>query len=168
MTVCFQRLYDQKRNIDIYHVSQDVDNRRSQLVNHYVSDNTEQNEAQRINKAKTRHTEIEVKRHEDRLQDLEVQRFVLYMQILFYFDIFKNCVVKNEDLEYELRKSVKEAEFQRRKKEQEVQRLKEDLIRKKREDAKKIQEAIARSEKEEREIERHLAKEKAKLDKVRI
>lgn len=75
-------------------------------------------------------------------------------------------VSKNEEAEYELRKSVKEAEFQRRKKEQEIQRLKEDLIRKKREDGKKIHDAIARFEREEKELERHLAKEKAKLNKV--
>lgn len=61
---------------------------------------------------------------------------------------------------------MKEAEFQRRKKEQEIQRLKEDLIRKKREDAKKIHEAIARSEQEERNIENTLSKEKTKLSKV--
>jgi hypothetical protein len=74
---------------------------------------------------------------------------------------------QNEEIEYELRKSVKEAEFQRRKKEQEVQRLKEDLIRKKRDDAKKIHEAIARSQQEEKELERHLINEKEKLIKVK-
>ena len=75
---------------------------------------------------------------------------------------------KNEEIEYELRKSVKEAEFQRRKKEQEVQRLKEDLIRKKRDDAKKIHEAIARSQQEEQELERNLTKAKEKLIKVKF
>jgi len=74
---------------------------------------------------------------------------------------------KNEEIEYELRKSVKDAEFQRRKKEQEVQRLKDDLIRKKREDAKKIRDAISRAEQEEKELQRHLIKEKTKLDKVK-
>ena len=61
---------------------------------------------------------------------------------------------------------MKEAEFQRRKKEQEVQRLQGDLVRKKREDAKKIHDAIARSEREETQLQRTLAKEKAKLNKV--
>lgn len=75
-------------------------------------------------------------------------------------------VSRKEEIEYELRKSVKEAEFQRRKKEQEVQKLKEDLVRKKREDAKRIHEAIARSEHEEKELQRHIHKEKAKLLKV--
>jgi hypothetical protein len=74
---------------------------------------------------------------------------------------------KNEEIEYELRKSVQEAEFQRRKKEQEVQRLKDDLTRKKREDAKKIRDAIARAEQKEKELQRNLIKEKRKLDKVK-
>ena len=42
------------------------------------------------------------------------------------------------------------------------------MVRKKREDAKKIQNAIARSEQEEKTLERNLAKEKAKLDKVEL
>lgn len=74
---------------------------------------------------------------------------------------------KNEELEHNIRQSVKEAEYQRRKKEQEVQRLKDELIRKKREDAKKIHNAIARAEEEEKLLERHLVKEKTKLDEVR-
>ena len=74
---------------------------------------------------------------------------------------------KNEELEHNIRQSVKEAEYQRRKKEQEVQRLKGELIRKKREDAKKIHDAIARAEHEEKLLERHLVKEKTKLDEVR-
>lgn len=77
-------------------------------------------------------------------------------------------MTKNEEVEYELRKSVKEAEFQRRKKEQEVQRLKEELIRKKRDDGKKIHNAIARFEQEEKQLERQLTKEKTKLNKVQI
>ncbi|CAF3364777.1 unnamed protein product [Rotaria sp. Silwood1] len=126
----------------------DIDNRRSQLANQYMRDKTEEHKSEATAKAKIRHVELESKKHEDRLRDLE------------------NKMNKNEDLEYELRKSVKEAEFQRRKKEQEVQRLKEDLVRKKREDAKKIEDAIARSEQEEKQLERHLAKEKAKLFKL--
>ncbi|CAF1091658.1 unnamed protein product [Rotaria sordida] len=126
----------------------DIENRRSQLMNQYMRDKTEKHESEATTKAKTRPVELETKQHEDRLRHLE------------------NTMNKSEDVEYELRKSVKEAEFQRRKKEQEVQRLKDDLIRKKREDAKKIQNAIARSEQEEKELERHLAKEKAKLYKL--
>ena len=74
---------------------------------------------------------------------------------------------KNKEIEFELRKSVKEAEFQRRKKEQEVQKLRDDLIRKKQEDAVKIQEAIAQVQTQERELERNLVKENTKLNKVK-
>ena len=74
---------------------------------------------------------------------------------------------KNQAIEYELRKSVKEAEFQRRRKEKEVEGLREDLIRKKRDDAKKIHDAIARAEDEEKQLHRHLVREKTKLDDVR-
>lgn len=69
-------------------------------------------------------------------------------------------------MEHDLRKTVKEAEFERRKKEQEIQRLQEELIRKKREDAIRIREEIARAEQEEKELEQHLIREKAQLDKV--
>lgn len=74
---------------------------------------------------------------------------------------------KNEAIEHELRKSVKEAEFQRRRKEKEVEQLREDLIRKKRNDAKKIHDAIARAEDEEKQLHRHLVRETTKLDDVR-
>lgn len=74
---------------------------------------------------------------------------------------------KNEEVEHQIRQSVKEAEFQRRKKEQEVQRLKDELIKKKRDDAKKIQDAIDRAEQEEKAILFHINKEKAKLHEVR-
>ena len=74
---------------------------------------------------------------------------------------------KNEAIEHELRKSVKEAEFQRRRKEKEVEQLREDLIRKKRNDAKKIHDAIARAEDEEKQLHRHLVRETTKLDEVR-
>jgi hypothetical protein len=62
---------------------------------------------------------------------------------------------------------VKEAEFERNKKEQEVQRLKDDLIRKKREDAMRIRDEISRAEREEKELEQQIIKEKSKLDKVK-
>ena len=69
-------------------------------------------------------------------------------------------------MEHDLRKTVKEAEFERRKKEQEIQQLQEELIRKKREDAIRIREEIARAEQEEKELEQNLIREKAQLDKV--
>ena len=79
----------------------------------------------------------------------------------------KKIVSKNDEVEHDLRKSVKEAEFDRRKKEQEVKQLQEELSRKRREDAARIREEIARAEREERELEQSLIKEKSKLDQVR-
>jgi DNA repair exonuclease SbcCD ATPase subunit len=126
----------------------DIENRRSQLMNQHIREKTDEHVENRIDQMKTSHTELETKQHEDQLRYLE------------------KLMKQNEEIEYELRKSVKEAEFQRRKKEQEVQRLKEDLLRKKRDDAKKIHEAIARSQQEEKELERHLINEKEKLIKL--
>ncbi|CAF1582502.1 unnamed protein product [Rotaria magnacalcarata] len=129
----------------------DIDNRRSQLMNQHIRDKTEKSEDKENEaaaKVKISHIEIEAKQHEDKLRDLE------------------DKVAKNEEIEYTIRKSVKEAEFLRRKKEQEVQKLKEDLVKKKREDAKKVHDAIARCEQEERALERILAREKAKLFKL--
>ncbi|CAF4459131.1 unnamed protein product, partial [Rotaria socialis] len=129
----------------------DIDNRRSQLMNQHIRDKMEKSEDKENEagtKVKISHIEIEAKQHEDKLRDLE------------------DKVTKNEEIEYNIRKSVKETEFLRRKKEQEVQKLKEDLVKKKREDAKKIHDAIARCEQEERALERILAKEKAKLFKL--
>jgi hypothetical protein len=67
-----------------------------------------------------------------------------------------------------LRKSVKEAELERRKKEQEVQKLQEELIRKKRLDNIRIRDEITRAEREEKELEQQIIKEKSKLDKVKL
>jgi len=76
-------------------------------------------------------------------------------------------VIKNEEIEHDLRKSVKEAEFDRRKKEEEIEKLHEELIRKKRLDSIRIREEITRAEREEKELEQQLMKEKSKLDKVK-
>lgn len=126
----------------------DVDNGRSQFSTLHSRDKSEDHDLEQTNRSLTRHTELETKRHEDHLRRLE------------------NLISQKEEVEYELRKSVKEAEFLRRKKEQEVQRLKTDIIRKKREDARIIQEAIHRSENEEKQIARSLAKEKTKLNRL--
>ena len=59
---------------------------------------------------------------------------------------------------------MKEAEFERNKKEQEVQQLKDELIRKKREDAMRIRDEIARAEREENELEQQITKENNDLE----
>lgn len=54
-------------------VLQDADNRRSQLMNQYLRDKTDETETHRVEKAKTRHTDLETKQHEDQLRHLEVR-----------------------------------------------------------------------------------------------
>ncbi|CAF1684699.1 unnamed protein product, partial [Adineta ricciae] len=115
----------------------DVDARRSHLMDQYMRDKAEKGgryERDSSNKSVISYNDIEAKQHEDRVRHLT------------------KTLNKNKEIEFELRKSVKEAEFQRRKKEQEVQKLRDDLIRKKQEDAVKIQEAIAQVQTQEREL----------------
>ncbi|CAF3746005.1 unnamed protein product [Rotaria sp. Silwood1] len=129
----------------------DIENRRTNLMNQYLREKTEKSEERETvgaNKAKVRHAEFETRQHEDHLRH------------------FQKTVSKNEEVEHELRKSVKETEFERRKKEQEVQQLKQELDRKKRLDSIHIREEIAKAEREEKDLEQQLTKEKSKLDKL--
>jgi len=112
------------------------------------TERTELREAEGASKAKIRHAELETRQHEDHLRH------------------FQKTVSKNEEIEHDLRKSVKEAEFDRRKKEQELYKLEEELIHKKRLDALRIRDEIARAEREEKELEQQIIKEKSKLDKL--
>ncbi|CAF2937639.1 unnamed protein product, partial [Rotaria sp. Silwood2] len=129
----------------------DIESRRTNLMTQYLREKTERSEERETvgaGKAKVRHAELETRQHEDHLRH------------------FQKTVSKNEEVEHDLRKSVKEADFEKRKKEQEVQRLKEELNRKKRLDAIRIREEIAKAEREEKELEQQLIKEKSKLDKL--
>ncbi|CAF5133219.1 unnamed protein product, partial [Rotaria magnacalcarata] len=129
----------------------DIENRRTNLMTHYLREKTEKSEEREIigaTKAKVRYAEHETEQHEDHLRH------------------FQKTVVKNEEVEHDLRKSIKEADFERRKKEQEVQRLQEEIIRKKRLDAIRIREEISKAEHDEKELEQQLIKEKSKLDKL--
>ncbi len=139
-------------------------------MNQYLRDKNEKGgkyETEGTNKAKHYHTELETKQHEDRVRHLEVKKRFLEIFHMFFFLFLQKVLNKNKEIEFELRKSVKEAEFQRRKKEQDVQRLRDDLVRKKKEDAKKIRAAIIQVEQDEKELERHLIKENGKLNKVK-
>ncbi|CAF1224605.1 unnamed protein product [Rotaria sordida] len=131
----------------------DIENRRTNLMNQYLNEKTERNEEREVtgaNKAKVRHAEHEIRQHEDHLRH------------------FQKTVNKNEEVAHDLRKSVQEADIERRKKEQEVQQLKEELVRKKRLDAIHICEEIANAEREEKELEQQIIKEKSKLDKLHV
>ncbi len=63
---------------------------------------------------------------------------------------------------------MKVSESERLQQEQEVERLKEELDRKKRLHATHIREEIVQAELEEKELEQQLIKEKSKLDKVKF
>ena len=147
-------------------ILQDIDQRRSQLANQYGRAKPDEHPTEATSLAKSPHTDLLVKQHEDQLKHFQVYPLD-WSSIVLYFVLLQKMLDKNEEVEHNLRQSVKEAEYQRRKKEQEVQRLKDELIRKKRDDAKKIHDAIARAEQEEKSLERHLFKEKSKLDEVR-
>jgi len=54
-------------------------------MNQYIRDKTEEQEAEGVNKAKPRHTELEVKQHEDRLRHLEVKKRSFNFSILTFF-----------------------------------------------------------------------------------
>jgi hypothetical protein len=43
-------------------------------MNQYIRDKTEEQETEEANKAKPRHTELEVKKHEDHVRHLEVKK----------------------------------------------------------------------------------------------
>ncbi|CAF0987488.1 unnamed protein product [Adineta ricciae] len=129
----------------------DVDSRRTQLMTQYLREKTEreeEREAEGASKAKIHHAEQETRHHEDHLRH------------------FQKTAGKNEETEHDLRESLKQAEYDRRKKEHEVQKLQDEIIQKKKSDAVRVRKEIARAQHEEKELEEQLVKEKAKLDKL--
>jgi hypothetical protein len=54
-------------------IIQDVDNRRSQLVNQHLRDKSEEYDAEGPSKAKIRHSELDTKQHEDHIRHFEVR-----------------------------------------------------------------------------------------------
>ncbi len=63
-----------KRNIYIIFCLdnfKDIDNRRSQLMNNYIRDKTDENA---VDKTKICYTDLETKQHEDQLRHLEVKQ----------------------------------------------------------------------------------------------
>lgn len=99
-------------------------------------------------KAAHKLTELQAKEHEDHLKH------------------FQKLVQKDNEIEQELYKSVKEAEFMRRKKDMELKKLQERLIELKKQNAAQIKELIAKAHNDEQEFEQKILKEKSKLDKV--
>lgn len=100
------------------------------------------------NKAAHKLTELQAKDHEDHLKH------------------FQKLVQKDDEIEQDLYKTVKEAEFMRRKKDMELKKLQEQLIEMKKQNSAQIKELIAKAFSEEQDFEQKILKEKSKLDKV--
>lgn len=99
-------------------------------------------------KATHKLTEIQIKDHEDHLKH------------------FQKVVQKDDEVEQDLYKSVKEAEFLRRKQDNDLKKMQEQLIEMKKQNAAQIKELIAKASAEEQEYQQKILKEKSKLDKV--
>ncbi len=79
---------------------------------------------------------------------------------------FQKIVQKDEECEKDLYKTVKEAEFLRRKKDNELKKMQDQLIELKRKNSIQIKQAIAKAFQEEEEFQQKILKEKARLDRV--
>ncbi|CAF0981483.1 unnamed protein product [Didymodactylos carnosus] len=140
-----------RRAIELITKVENVNNRRNQLMSQYLRDKTEKSEEKEVlgsEKAKVSYIDLETKQHEDHLKH------------------FQKIMNKNEEQEHDLYKNVKEAEFSRRKKEQDVKKLQGELVKTKRVHAEKIKGEISKAEKTEKEIKQQLVKEKSRLDKL--
>ncbi|CAF1161642.1 unnamed protein product [Adineta steineri] len=129
----------------------DVDNRRTQLASQYLREKIEREvafETEGAAKAKVQYAEQETRQHEDHLRH------------------FQKTASKNEEAEHDLQESLKQVEYERRKKEIEVKQIREELNRKKKLDAINVRKEISRAEHEEKELEEQIIKEKAELDKL--
>ena len=99
-------------------------------------------------KASHRLTELELKSHEDNLKH------------------FQKLVQKDEEYEKDLYKSVKEAEFQKRKKDNELKKLQDEYIELKKRNSVQIKDMIANALAQEKEYEQKILKEKSLLKRV--
>ncbi len=67
-------------------------------MNQYIRDKNEKGgkyETEGINKAKTYHTELETKQHEDRVRHLEVKkRFLEILTYVFLFCFYRKFLIK--------------------------------------------------------------------------
>lgn len=159
-----ERIYEKQRNLnnaaqiadlekkqhEIDKKIQDVSTRRAQLQNNQLSERKEKNqEHETMFKARASHrlTELQLKDHEDNLKH------------------FQRLVQKGDEQEKDLYKTVKEAEFQRRKKDNELKRLQDEYIELKKANSVKIKELIANALAQEKDIEQKILKEKAVLKK---
>ena len=143
----------EKRTNEIEKKIEDITSRRTQIQSQIQSARVEQkDEHESLFKAKAAHrlTELKAREHEDHLKH------------------FQKLVQKDDDLEQDLYKTVKEAEFLRRKRESELKKLQEQFIELKKQNAAQIKEIIAKAAAEEQEFQQKLLREKAKVDRVSV
>jgi hypothetical protein len=141
----------ERKSKEIEKKIEEITNRRNNILNKQISERIEKGEQQeQFYKAKALHklTELQVKEHEDHLKH------------------FQKLVQKDDELEQDLYKSVKEAEFQRRKKDTELKKLNEQLIELRKKNATQIKELIAKAYADEQEFEQKIRREKAIVEKV--
>ncbi len=128
----------------------DVTNRRNQLNQQAQNEKKEKNQEHDITfKAKASHrlTKLQLRDHEDHLKH------------------FQKVVQKDDELEKDLYKTVKEAEFQKRKKDTELKKLQEEYIDLRKSNSVRIKEMIAQALAAEKEYEQKILKEKSVLKK---
>jgi hypothetical protein len=101
-------------------------------------------------KAAHRLTELELKNHEDNLKH------------------FQKVVQKDQEFEKDLYKTVKEAEFHARKKDNELKKLQDEYIEMKKKNSARIKELIAAALAQEKECEQKILKEKSLLKRVNL
>jgi hypothetical protein len=133
-----------------YFPRKDVTNRRSQLQQQSLNEKKERNaehDAAFKAKASQRLTELQLRDHEDHLKH------------------FQKVVQKDDELEKDLYKTVKEAEFQKRKKDTELKKLQEEYIELRKSNSIKIKEMMAQALAAEKEYEQKILKEKSLLKK---
>lgn len=129
---------------------EDITNRKNIMKSRSLSEKIEKSEAhEELFKSKAAHkySLMEAKSHEDHLKH------------------FQRIVQKDEESEKELYKSVKEAEFLRRKKDTELKKMQDEFNEMKKTNAIMIKQAIAKAFKDEQEVQQKILREKGRLDK---
>jgi hypothetical protein len=146
------QIADQERKAyEIDKKIEDISNRKASLQTKLLSERIAKNEqSEGLFKVKANHklTELKLKSHEDNLKH------------------FQKLVQRDDEKEQDLYKTVKEAEFQRRKKDNDLKKLQEQFIDLKKQNAIQIKEMIAKAFADEQDLEQKILKEKAVLEKV--
>jgi hypothetical protein len=146
-------LEQQKRANQINKKIEEITNRRNQIQTKMQTEKAvriEEHEEQFSRKAAHKLTELQVKDHEDHLRH------------------FQKVAQKDDEIQQDLYRVVKEAEFEKRKKDHELKKLQEEFNNLKKQNAAEIKAAIAKAFAEEQEFQQKLLKEKAKLNKVKF